>query len=91
MDGPGDYYAKWDNLVRERYSIWSHSYVESNQQNNLTNKIETEAQIHRTYWQLSEGRGLGAGIKKVMGLMKKYVYMTHTHGQQYGDSHRVRR
>ena len=24
-------------------------------------------------------------------IMKKYVYMTHTHGQQYGDSHRVRR
>ena len=33
--------------------------MESNEQNKLTNKIETDSQIQRTDWQLSERRGLG--------------------------------
>ena len=31
--------------------------MESNEQNKLTNKIETEAWVYGTDWQLSEGEG----------------------------------
>ena len=30
---------------------------ESNEQNKLTNRIETDSKIQKTDWQLSEGRG----------------------------------
>ena len=43
MDGSGEHYAKWHKLVREKNAIWSHLYVESNEQNKLTNKIETDS------------------------------------------------
>ena len=39
MDGPGEYYAKWNKPVSER----SHLHVESNKHNKLGTKIETEA------------------------------------------------
>ena len=44
MEGPGEYYAKWNTPVRENknYMI-SLLYMESNVQNKLTNKIETES------------------------------------------------
>ena len=32
---------------------------ESNEQNKLTNRIETDSKIQKTDWQLSEGRGEG--------------------------------
>ena len=32
---------------------------ESNEQNKLTNRIETDSKIQKTDWQLSEGRGDG--------------------------------
>ena len=38
---------------KKKRTIWFHFYVESNEQNKLTHKIETD-------WQLSEGRVLGA-------------------------------
>ena len=45
IDGPGDYYAKWNKPVSERctYTIWSQLYVESSEQNKLMNKIKSEA------------------------------------------------
>ena len=42
MDGTGEHYAKWNKPVRES-TIWFHSYVESNEQNILTNKVETDS------------------------------------------------
>ena len=50
-------------------------YVESNQQNKLLNKIETEAGTH----------GAGAGGKTGKGLNKKPC-LSHRHRQQHGDS-----
>ena len=44
MDGPEEDYAKWNKPVRERH-FWFHSYVESNEQTELTIKIEK--QTHR--------------------------------------------
>ena len=43
MDGPEDYYAKWNkpDTQRKTNTIWSHLNVDSNEQ--ITNKIETEA------------------------------------------------
>ena len=41
MDGPGEHYAKWNKPVREFNTILFHSYVESNEQPELTSKIET--------------------------------------------------
>ena len=32
MDRPGEYYCKLNKPVRERNTIWFHSYVESNEQ-----------------------------------------------------------
>ena len=41
----------------EKDITWSHLHVESNEHNKLMTEIETEAWIHRTDWQLPEGRG----------------------------------
>ena len=41
MDGPGHYYVKWNKSQRNINTVWFHLYVESNEQNKLTNKIET--------------------------------------------------
>ena len=38
MDGPGEYYAKWNKAFKER-QIRFHSYVESNEQTELKSKI----------------------------------------------------
>ena len=44
MDGPGEHYAKRNEAVRERQiSHWFHSYGESNEQTELTSKIETDS------------------------------------------------
>ena len=59
------------------YTIWSHLYVESNEQNKLMNTKETEAWIHGTDWQLSEGRGWGTRWKKVKGFSKERTYVAH--------------
>ena len=42
MGGPGEHYAKWNKPIRER-QIWFHSYVESNEQTELTSKTETDS------------------------------------------------
>ena len=53
--------------------------MDSNEQNNLTNKTETEAWIHETDRQLSEGRVVGGWVKKDEGIRQKiyiiYVYI----------------
>ena len=77
-------------LILEKYlpanNIWTHSYVESKEQNKLTNKIETEAWTHGTDWQPSEGREqIETGWKKGKGLAKEYRCMTLRHRQQCGD------
>ena len=45
MDGSGEYYAKWNKKIRQKKisSIWFHLYVESNEQNRLTDKIEPDS------------------------------------------------
>ena len=41
MDRCGEHYAKWNKSVRERQiNIWFHSYVESNEQTELTSKTD---------------------------------------------------
>ena len=59
--------------------------------NNLTNEIETEAQIHRLT-AVGGTRGCRLGEKKVTGLSKKKKprKTTHTHRQPYGDNQRER-
>ena len=64
-------------------------HMESNEQNKLTNNIETEAWLHRTDWQLSEENGEGkTGWKKVKGLTKEYVCITHRHRPQCSEGQR---
>ena len=43
MDEPGEYYAKWNKPVREIQNMWFHLYVESNEHDKLTNRIETDS------------------------------------------------
>ena len=45
--------------------------MESNEQNNLTNKIATEARTHRTDWQLLERSGVGRLGEKGEGIKQK--------------------
>ena len=42
MDGPEENCVQW-NKHRKTSTIWFYSYVESNKQNKLTNKIETDS------------------------------------------------
>ena len=43
MDGPGDYYAKQNKLLRERQIPYYLTYMWTLEQNKLMNKIEPEA------------------------------------------------
>ena len=43
MDGPGEHYAKCNKPVRERQIAWFHSYMESNEQTELTRKMGTDS------------------------------------------------
>ena len=43
MYGPVKYYAKWNKQVRERQISMIYSYGESNEQTELTSKIETDS------------------------------------------------
>ena len=43
MDGPGEHYAKWNKPVRERQIPYDFTYVEFNEQTELTSKIETDS------------------------------------------------
>ena len=43
MDGCGEHYAKWNKPVRERQMPYDFTHVESNEQNELTSKIETDS------------------------------------------------
>ena len=43
MDGPGEHYAKWNKPVRERQIPYDFTYVESNEQTQLTSKTETDS------------------------------------------------
>ena len=52
-------------------TICFHSYVESNEQNKLIGKMETDAYIQRTDGQLSDRGSLRGWVKKVKGLSKK--------------------
>ena len=79
MDGPREHYAKWNKPIRERHTIWFHSYVESNEQTELTSKSETDSYLE-SRWQLVGrwGRLQGRGIEQ----KRK---RTHGHGKQGGD------
>ena len=49
MDGPGEHYAKWNKPVGERQILYDFiHYVESNEQNQLTSKIETDSESRLT-------------------------------------------
>ena len=43
MDGPGEHYAKWNKPIRERQIPYDFTHVESNEQTELTSKIETDS------------------------------------------------
>ena len=43
MDEPREHYAKWNKPVRERQMPYDYTHVESNEQNELTSKIETDS------------------------------------------------
>ena len=43
MDGPGEHDAKWNKPVRERQIPYDFTYVEFNEQTELTSKIETDS------------------------------------------------
>ena len=44
MDGPEKHYAKWNKPVRERQIAYDFTHnVESNEQTELTSKIETDS------------------------------------------------
>ena len=55
---------------------WSHLYEECNEQNKVMNKIETEAWIHETDWQLS---GVMAGREEWMKESEGISQRTYTH------------
>ena len=80
MYAPKEYYSKWNKPGSERQTPHDLTYMW-----NLTNKIETEAQLQGTDWQLPEGRGQGTGWKKVKELAKEHICITHEHGQWWGD------
>ena len=52
--------------------------MESNEQNKLTNKTETEAWTHGTDWQLPEGKGEGVWVKDSEGIKQKTYIHTAT-------------
>ena len=65
----------------EKHEYHLISRVEPNEQNKLTNKIETEAWTRETHWQAARGEcGEGTGWKKGKGLSKK-SYMHDRHRQ----------
>ena len=43
MDGPRVYFSKWNKSVRQTQILWFHLCVESKEQNEWTNKIETDS------------------------------------------------
>ena len=45
MDGPGEHYAKWKKPVREKQEPYDFPQVESNEQNELTSKPETDSLV----------------------------------------------
>ena len=45
-------------------TIWSHSYVESNEQTELTSKTETDSQIQSRLTAVEEGQGVEGERKK---------------------------
>ena len=48
------------DLKRKKgHGVWSHLYVESNEQYKPINKIGPEAWTHGTAWQISEGTRVG--------------------------------
>ena len=45
MDEPGEYYTKGNKVVKERQIPYDFIHVESNEQTELTSKIETDPKI----------------------------------------------
>ena len=43
MDGPGEHYAKWSKPVRERQVPYDFTHSESNENTEITRKIETNS------------------------------------------------
>ena len=43
MDGPGEHYAKWNKPVTERQIPFDFTYMESNEQTEVTSKTETDS------------------------------------------------
>ena len=76
MGGHGDYCAKWNMPVSERQIPYDLTYM-WNTVNKITYEwIETEAWIHGTDWQLSEGRRRGDWMKDGEGIGQR-TYMYH--------------
>ena len=87
MDGPREYYVKWNKPVKERQISCDFTYMWNLM--NKTNKIETDSCIQRTDWQRSERRAVaGLGVK-LKGLSENKNHDRHR--QQYGDDQREKR
>ena len=43
MDGPGEHYANWNKPIRERQVPYDFTYVEFNEQAELTSETETDS------------------------------------------------
>ena len=71
MDGPGEYYNKWNEPVSETSAIGSHLYMESNKQNRNRHRYMEDWQLSRV---MREGE---TRREKVKGLAKE-VYWTGT-------------
>ena len=86
MDGTAKHYVKWNKPVGERLIPYDLIYEGSKEQNKLMSKTEPEVRKQRTDWELPEEGGQGDTAKKVKGLVKEHVWMTHGHGhgQEYG-------
>ena len=68
MDEPREHCAKWNKPGRERQIPWFHSYVWSNEQTELTRKIETDSESKMTAKEGS-GQGVEGWSKKEKGFM----------------------
>ena len=69
----------------KKNTIWSDSYVESNEHNKLTSKIKPEAWIHGTDRQIDRGRVWGNWKR----FAKVHIWITHRHRWPRGEGQGV--
>ena len=81
MNGPGEYYAKWNKAVRERQAPYGLTYM-WNLMKKIKRGIKQKQRRGHTEQTDSCQRRRGTGWKKVKWLARKHTYITHKHRQQ---------